>query len=184
MAQNVYSQPSSTRKGLPSIFEYVNDDGNSPINCCGQAAMATLLTKKGLQKTASASTNVKTLEAQFPPDIAWGYFGTSKQRMEQMITAHGRLMQTHLGHNQLKSRVSAGKPVAVMLDVSKGMAGSPSAQGLAGHWMVVFAFDNKWVYTTNFGGVYRRIDWARFDRGWNSWMPAAIGMHQAAISVA
>jgi hypothetical protein len=184
MAQTVCSQPSSTRKGLTSIFEYVNEDGNSPINCCGQAAMATLLTKKGLMKTASAATNVKTLEAQFPPDIAWGYFGTSKQRMEQMIKAQGRWMQTHTGHNALKLNVGVGIPVAVMLDVSKGMAGSASAQGLAGHWMVVFAFDNKWVYTTNFGGEYRRIEWAKFNLGWNSWMPTAIGMYQTAISVA
>jgi hypothetical protein len=183
MAEHIYAVSSSSLCGMMSIFEYVNQDGNYPINCCGQAAMATLLTRKGLMKTASASTNVKTLEAAYPPDIAWGYLGTSKQRMQQMVQAHGRSMLTHTGYNILKSRVAQGTPVAVMLDVSEGMAGTSASPALAGHWLVVFAFDNKWVYTTNFGGAYRRIDWGKFNLGWNSWMAAAIGMQKTAISI-
>jgi uncharacterized protein YvpB len=118
-----------------------------------------------------------------PPDIAWGYFGTSKQRMGQMIQGYGKSMLSHTGYSAMKGRVAQGKPVAVMLDVSKGMAGTATSPALAGHWMVVFAYDSTWVYTTNFGGAYRRIDWARFDRGWTSWMAAAIGMHTTAISI-
>jgi hypothetical protein len=169
--------------GITSIFEYRNQDGLHTWNCCGQAAMATLLTRGGVQTIANWKTNVRDLEEDHPPDIAWGYFGTSQARMGQMASVYGKPLKIYGGYYSLKAAVASQKPVAVMLEVSKGKAGGASAQGLAGHWLIVFGYDEKNVYTTNFGGPFRRIDWYRFELGWESWMPAAIGMQKRAISI-
>src|SRR3954470_11764165 len=84
-------QPADSYQGLPSVFEYVNQDGQLCARNCGQAAAATLLTHHGRLKpeAAGACASMKPLEAEHPPDNLGGFLGTSRRRVRRLCKAHG-----------------------------------------------------------------------------------------------
>jgi hypothetical protein len=176
-------QPSVTAyHGLPGLFGYVNQDGRLCGTNCGLAASATLLTHFGKMEQAptlepATNPNMKTLEASFPPNILGGLAGTSRGRVERILDAYGCDSVEIDGEEALRESLSAGQPVAVMLQV-------PGNQVLgiampAGHWMVAYSYDAEKVYLTNWNED--AMLWEEFRRGWSALFPWCINMQRKGL---
>jgi hypothetical protein len=163
-------------QGLTSMFQYVNGDGTLQETNCGQAAAATILTHYGIfeKKTERPNPNMTLLEDRYPPDVLFGVCGTSKTRMRQMLNEN-RLSLLHIkGETQLKNCIRNYSPVVVMLGISQVICGMTVP---GGHWMVAYAYDNEYVYLTNYG----QMSWGDFKRDWDSVVSLAIDMQNKGI---
>jgi hypothetical protein len=159
-------------RGVPCIFEYINDDGGYVRTNCGQAAAATLLTFHGkLRPDAERARQVMAaLEREHPPDNVGGLLGTSRRRVARILRAHGVRLRVVEGEEALRRELDRGHPVAVMLGVSGGTFLRFDLPG--GHWMVAHGYDRDHVYLTNWGSM----TWEEFRRGWAAFVPRLIGM--------
>ena len=62
---------------------FTNDNGLDPDRCCGQVAVATVLSLHGI------ATSVPALERRYPPNVLFGRWGTSKHRLMDMLEDYG-----------------------------------------------------------------------------------------------
>ena len=153
--------------GMPTIWQWVNSDGQYSGTNCGTAAMATLMTRyKGSQYPPWSNPNpVRRIERDWlGPDVALGQAGTSRWRMESIATKYG-FNYGWGDESQLNSTLAAKKPVAVMLDIGK----CPDWKQWGFHWVVVYAYDSKNYYVTNWvTGSTGAVPKAQFLDGWKN----------------
>lgn len=165
----------TTSYGHRAIWQYTNDGGMYPGYCCGQAAMATMLTRWFPEQFSyiRGPEHVRRLEGTNPPS----WTGTSWQTMQAMAVRHKMKYEWIYGEAKLRDTIRAGYPVIVMLDVGKGRA-----EGnfnllfgtIGGHWVVAYAFDGTptaatQYYLTNWGPTENAsysISRASFMKGW------------------
>lgn len=164
-------------RGLPEIFEFVNDDGELFWRNCGQAAAATLLlhAKRIQASQADACFVMRRIEDAYPPDNLFGWLGTSRRRVTQICKAHGVTLTPVDGEEAFRQALDRGCPVVVMLGTYGGKFlgfDLPS-----GHWMVAYGYDAESVYLTNCGAM----SWDEFRRGWGSFVPRLIWMRQRGL---
>src|SRR5436853_404510 len=149
----------ATYRGLRSILEFTNRDGQwVPFNC-GQAAACTLLAHH--QKLTGAAQRMRAVESAHPPDNLGGWLGTSRRRVERICRAFGLDLDEIEGEEALRWHLGEGRPVIVML----GVAGPRLLNWRlpAGHWMVAFGYDDESIYLTNHGPM----PWRQFRAGWH-----------------
>lgn len=176
------AQPPTSYQGLGQLFGYVNSDGRFAKTNCGLAASATLLTFLGQMKPQETSSphrnpNMALLEETFPPNILGGLAGTSRGRVERILDAHGFQGLEVQGEDQLRRTVADGKPIAVMLQIPGGTALGMTMP--AGHWMVVYGWDEKQVYLTNWWE--QSMTWDEFLQGWSKPLPWLINMNRKGL---
>lgn len=169
MAQNL----SNSAQGLQSIFEYINQDGALCETNCGLAAAATFLTHLGL--VPNPGPVMDWLERFYPPDIVFGFFGTSRRRVEQICRRFDIRLRSIQGEESLKRELDACRPVMVMLAVPAGQFAGFDLPG--GHWMVAYGYDAERVYLTNWGSM----TWDEFRKGWNGTIPRLIQMRNRGL---
>jgi hypothetical protein len=156
-------------RGMGTIWQWVNQDGQYWPTNCGTAAMATVLTRyeRGVRFHPSQKLNpVRRIENDWlGPDVAFGQGGTSRWRMEEIARKYGFNYGWGI-KSQLDETIAAAKPVAVMLDIANDKAGSAETFDQWGfHWVVVYAYDKKNYYVTNWPGK-GAIPKAKFHKGW------------------
>src|SRR5436189_2260901 len=97
----------ATYRGLPAIYEYTNTDGDLPRFNCGQAAACTFLTQRGIfaeQLDPEAARAIMTaIESENPPDNAFGWFGTSRRRVERICRSYGIEVEEIAGEEELRA---------------------------------------------------------------------------------
>jgi hypothetical protein len=159
--------------GLHTMLAYRNGDGRMKDKNCGLAAAATALH----HKHRFTEPNLYTLEDEFPPDVFFGLFGTSKDRVCEILNAYGCHWREVRGEAALKHTLQHRHPVLVMLSI-------PWHEILwAGHWMVAFAYDEHGVHLTNYKSHNDRLPWSEFRDGWDSVFPAIIHMRKVGIAI-
>jgi hypothetical protein len=185
MPSRVYPDGSdaATYRGLPSIYEFVNSDGDLRRFNCGQAAACSLLSFVGAIATdldpANARSTMTAIEDRHPPDNLCGWLGTSRRRVERICRTHGVDVEEMSGEEALRDCLAAGRPVIAMLQTE-----GPSVwkwHAPAGHWVVAFGFDGRQVFATNWNGG---IPWDEFRRRWNGLVPLLIGMRNRGLTAA
>lgn len=158
--------------GRAHLYQYTNS-GVKPdqqFNACGQAAMATVLSAVGVKPEDPTNAVMQALYDRFPPDIVFGYLGTSYRRVEQALTAHGVGWTWQEGEQRLQEALRAGHLAVVMLDV--GATDDEGWGSIGGHWTVVYAMDDAHVYLSNWPWD-DRCTWANFRKGWDTQMTRA-----------
>lgn len=148
-------------RGMGTIWQWVNQDGQYRDTNCGTAAMATLMTRyeRGNRFQPNSNPNpVRRIENDWlGPDVLIGQAGTSRWRMESIAQKYG------FGYgwgtkSQLDGYPAAGKPVTVMLDIANDKAGSPQTYNRCGfQWVVVYACDSNSYYVTNWPGNFHSL---------------------------
>jgi hypothetical protein len=165
--------PAGCYRGIQRIFQFTNWDGSFVPYNCGQAAAATYLTFHGLLPSIEerAVEIMRRIEADYPPDIAGGWLGSSRRRIEQICRAGGLPLQGVHGEAGVRVQLSNSRPVLVMLQIpgAKLFSRWPLPTG---HWMVAYGFDDQSVYLTNWG----KMSWEIFRQRWNALVPRVIGM--------
>jgi uncharacterized protein YvpB len=183
-------------KGLSSIFQYRNQDGQKQDTNCGQAAACTMLTYRGklTRDTTVPNPNMITLETSYPPDNLGGVFGTSRKQVEKILTGYSLNISTVSGKDDLKQSIQNLKPVIVMTSVTFQTlpvfrTPSISVFGVtlpsvstpkeipSAHWMVAYAYDDAKVYLTNYGSM----TWDEFLGRWDSAIGKAINMQSKGL---
>jgi hypothetical protein len=164
-------------KGIEEILkvEYVNEDGKLSKYNCGQAAVATLI--QFYQRDREGV--MEWLEKEHPPNVLFGYLGTTRRRVERGLRAAGLRPYTIHGVDALKKSLDDGKPgiFTYQFELMKVLGVSiPTA-----HWMVAFGYNDEYVFVTNWWK--HRIPWDEFLVGWSGWIPAITSMKNAAILV-
>jgi hypothetical protein len=170
--------PPSDYRGLPSIFEFTNSDGDCVRTNCGQAAAATFLTYHGklLLSKDEPTQIMEALELVDPPDNLGGAFGTSRRCVVRICRRHGIRLREIAGEAGLREALGLGRPVIVMLGVCAGrLFHRFSLPG--GHWLVAYGFDGERVYLTNYG----HMTWEEFRHGWGGIVPRLIGMRNKGL---
>lgn len=124
------------------MFEFVNDNDYD----CGQAAAATFLAHYNY--IPGNQTVLKTIEKEFPPDVLFGWLGTSSQRIAEICEKWGC---------KLKETDQLCYPMIVLLQDGE----------LGGHWTVVTEREDGRVYLTNYGW----LDCKEFFKLWNGIIP-------------
>ncbi|QVL32170.1 C39 family peptidase [Telmatocola sphagniphila] len=167
----------STYRGLDRIFEYTNWDGKLTPTNCGLAASATYLTHLGkfppLPEEAAQIMNA--LEADHPPNIFFGKFGTSRGRVERMCAAYGTQLDFFEEEETLRNYLDQNKPVMVMCQM-------PGKQILglhfpSGHWMVAYGYDSNNIFLSNYGSM----TWPEFREVWDGFIPGLIRMRNIGL---
>lgn len=190
MAQSISAPATTTYRGLPRLFEFVNDDGDLPVYNCGQAAVATML--RFLQDaTASRASNAQPpapelpddlltwVEKEHPPDNLGGWLGTSRRRVERGLRAFGHRPRAIHGEDNLRRCLEHGLPAIVSFQLVVGRFWKFDIP--SGHWVVVFGYDADYVYITNWWE--QRITWPDFREGWFGWVPALTNMRGTGLIV-
>jgi predicted double-glycine peptidase len=158
--------------GRPRLYQYVNSGvhQHQQYNSCGQAAIATALTGLGVKPEDPTNAVMQAVYDAFPPDILWGRFGTSFQRVERALAAHGVQGAWLEGESALAETLKKGHLALAMLDV-----GATEDEGwgpLGGHWVVVYAMDTQHVYLSNWPRD-GRCTWRSFRKSWDTVMTRA-----------
>ena len=167
------SSKSSDRAYGSLPYEYVNqlttlDDWHRD-RACGQAAVATALTAMGVKGYPNPFTQpdpypyargkLDALLRAYKPDVLGGWFGTSWQRMQEMVSKEGGSqirygwnsgmdnLVRHLWNNGKNDRIA-------IIPVDVGGWGPFGAIGL--HWVVVYGFDGTyyWGNPNSSGSVF------------------------------
>jgi hypothetical protein len=172
-----------TYRGLPSIYEYINADGDLRRFNCGQAAACTFLTHHELLPAdpdgETARCVLTEVEGLHPPDNAGGWFGTSRRRVERICRTHGIEPDRVAGEAELRASLAAGRPVIVMVGTRGPRVWKWNAP--AGHWMVAYGYDDHQIFLTN--NDTPGMPWAEFRRWWGGLVPRVIGMCNAGLAV-
>ena len=138
-------------RGLPSIYEFINSDGEHRKFNCGQAAACTILTLCEVlpppPSDEAARLSMMSIEAQHPPDNLGGWFGTSRRRVERILRSHDIPFKAIHGEANLRETLAEGRPVMVMIGTEGPKVWKWHAP--AGHWIVLYGFDEDRVYCTN-----------------------------------
>jgi hypothetical protein len=159
-------------QGIHTLIAYRNHDGDLSSTNCGLAAAATALHCKRL----FFETRLTSLEKSFPPDVFFGFFGTSKTRVCEILSAYRcAWCQVH-GKHALKRAIQRRHPVLVMLSLPTFLP--------KGHWMVAYAYDDTHVHLTNYRSHHDRMTWGSFTSGWDSTLASVIDMDNTGIAVA
>src|SRR5438552_13550543 len=122
MAARIYPDGAdpATYRGLPSIYEFINADGELRRFNCGQAAACSLLSFAGAlaaePPTEHAQDAMTTIESEHPPDNLGGWFGTSRRRVERICRKHGIELDEVVGEDELRAFLGMGRPVLVMVE--------------------------------------------------------------------
>lgn len=168
-------------RGLPSIYEFINSDGEYRKFNCGQAAACTMLTYcKALpesQQEEAARLSMTTIEHLHPPDNMGGWFGTSRRRVERILRSHDISFEAIHGEEALRQALSVGRPVIVMVGTEGPKIWKWHAP--SGHWIVLYGYDDERVYCTNWNGS--GIPWEEFRRRWKGVVPRVISMRNIGL---
>jgi hypothetical protein len=185
MAVRIYpdgADPASYR-GLESIYEFINSDGEWRQFNCGQAAACSLLSFVRATSpdpdAEHARRVMRVVEEQHPPDNLGGWFGTSRRRVERICRAHGIELEQVAGEEDLRDCLESGLPVVLMLGTEGPKIWKWHAP--AGHWVVAYGFDDRQVFATNWSGP--GVPWDEFRRRWNALAPRLIGMRNTGLAV-
>jgi hypothetical protein len=100
-----------------------------------------------------------------PPDILFGWLGTSWRRVQRAVDGFGVAHRWTEGEEELARTLAAGRLAVVMLDV--GATSDEGYGGMGGHWTVVYAMDAAHVYVSNWPGD-GRCTWRNFRRAWDT----------------
>ena len=169
-------------RGLSSIYEFINSDGEQRKFNCGQAAACTLLTScdalPSEPQEEAARLSMMAIETQHPPDNIGGWFGTSRRRVERILRTHGIPFKAIEGEAKLRESLSEGRPVIVMVGTEGPKIWKWHAP--AGHWIVLYGFDERQVFCTNWNDP--GISWEEFRRRWNGIVPRFISMRNIGLS--
>ena len=162
------------------IWQYTNDE-NKWGTSCGQAAVATMLSYHSPVNypPITGSTYTRNLVAGFPPDVAFGIFGTGWEQMQKMSKANG-LNYKWVNASTIPNYVKNGYPVIVGLDIAENQAGW-KGYSYGGHWVAVYAVDSKGYYLTNWPEASKTVcGWpvqsTFFNSGNNSWLIKKLGV--------
>ncbi len=142
-------------------YQYVNRTRND----CAQAAVATARTMVGdwVAPPDGPDRQVQ-LQAEAPPDVAGGVWGSSPRLVQQMLGS----TRTVAGFEGLSVALRKSLPVVVLLDLG------PLGRGSGAHWTVVTGLSVDNVQVTNLGGGL--VDRAAFARAWRGLVPSIAGM--------
>lgn len=103
----------ATYRGLPSVYEFINSDGELRRFNCGQAAACSLLSFAGALTTDldtdQARTAMTAIEDAHPPDNVGGWFGTSRRRVERICRTHGIEVEEVAGEDELRASLAAAR---------------------------------------------------------------------------
>ncbi len=142
-------------------YQYVNRTRND----CAQAAVATARTMVGDWVAPPGGPDRQAqLQAEAPPDVAGGVWGSSPRLVQQMLGS----TRTVAGFEGLRAALSKGLPVVVLLDLG------PLGRGSGAHWTVVTGLSAESVQVTNLGGGL--VERAAFARAWRGLVPSVAGM--------
>ena len=172
-----YGADPATYRGLPNLYEFVNSDGSLTRFNCGQAAACTLLSHLGAIR-GDACALMAAIEEAHPPDNLFGWFGTSRRRVERICQAHGITLDEVHGEEELKAALAAGRPAAVMVELPGPMIWRFRAP--VGHWMVAYGYDDRQLFLSNYGAP--GMPWDEFRRAWNGFVPRLISMRNTALA--
>lgn len=173
----------ATYRGLPSIFEYINWDGDQRRFNCGQAAACTFLARYHLLTADAdlAQDAMIGIEATDPPDNFGGWFGTSRRRVERICATRGLPVEEVGGEEELRQRLADRRPVMVMLG-TEGKALFAGLHAPTGHWMVAYGYDDYQIFLTNYHTP--GMPWDEFRMRWNSFVPRLISMRRVGLAAA
>jgi hypothetical protein len=139
-------------------------------NRCGQAAVATVLDYHGLDPYGLSrplyderdgryhwddGEIIDRIKEEFPPDHAFGLFGTTPERIRDALASAGLEACTASSRGvreglriweEVKSSAAAGQPVIVIMDLGK-LGGRP----FTAHWGVVYGVRHSTVRLANTG---------------------------------
>lgn len=178
MAQKIFGSNDQSYKGLASIFEYTNYDGVLQAWNCGQAAIATLLTALEVFDVSQARETMSWLEKHYPPDVLWGWLGTSKKQVIKACKHFGVYLKEAKSADLFRE-MKLGNPAILMVGVSAGRVLGIDLPG--GHWTVAYGFDTTGIYLTNWGDI--RCPWDDFTWRWKSMVSRFIGMGRTGLVV-
>lgn len=171
----------ATYRGLPSVYEFINSDGEHRRFNCGQAAACSLLSFAGVlvaePDPAVARTLMMAVEEANPPDNFGGWFGTSRRRVERICRRHGMELEVVRGEDELRASLAAGRPAIVMLGTEGPRLWKWHAP--AGHWMLAYGFDDRQIFLTNWSSP--AMPWDEFRRWWRAIVPRMISMRNIGL---
>lgn len=172
----------ATYRGLPSVYEFINSDGELRRFNCGQAAACSLLSFAGALTTDldtdQARTAMTAIEDAHPPDNVGGWFGTSRRRVERICRTHGIEVEEVAGEDELRASLAAGRPVIVMVGTDGRRLLKWRAP--AGHWMLAYGFDDRQIFLTNHSAP--GMPWDEFRRRWRGLVPRLISMRNVGLA--
>jgi len=171
----------ATYRGLPSVYEYINSDGEHRKFNCGQAAACSLLSFAGVlvadPDPGQAHVLMSAIEEANPPDNVGGWFGTSRRRVERICRRHGIELDEIEGEGELRASLAALRPVIVMVGTEGPRILKWRAPG--GHWVLAYGYDDRQLFTTNWNGP---IPWDEFRRQWGAVVPRLICMRNVGLA--
>jgi hypothetical protein len=171
----------ATYRGLSSVYEFINCDGEYQRFNCGQAAACTLLTHYRVFPTDldcdAARDVMEGVEDFHPPDNAGGWFGTSRRRVERICRVHGVPVEEVTSEDELRQCLENLRPVMVMVGTEGPRIWRWNAP--AGHWMVAYGYDANQIFLTNWCGP--GMPWPEFRRRWGAIVPRLISMHNRGL---
>jgi hypothetical protein len=176
------ADPASYR-GLPSIYEFINSDGNLRRYNCGHAAGCSFLTFAGAfpndPAPELAHRVIASIEEQHPPDNMGGWFGASRRRIERMCRTNGVPFTRIRGENALRASLAAGRPVVVVIGTE-----GPRVLGWplpTAHWMVAYGYDDQQIFLTNWSSP--GMPWPEFRRWWSTFVPRLVSMNNRGLAL-
>lgn len=131
------------------IREYTNYDGiHIPTNC-GQAAATTYLVNT--EKLEATDDAMKVIEKIHPPDIFFGFCGSSKSNIKQICKSYGVSLKEKIGHIQLKADLVDEKMGIILI----GWLDKSTFPYIFGHWVVAYNYDvsNDTISLSNYGDI-------------------------------
>lgn len=140
------------------MFEFINDNNYD----CGQAAACTFLAHYKI--LPANQILLKTVEKEFPPDVLFGWLGTSPSQVHEICKRWGD-KQIEEVHGEME--VMAHLPAIVLIQDGE----------LGGHWTVVTEkkdFDGvNYVYLTNYQEGW--VEYTEFLQLWGGTIPRLAG---------
>jgi hypothetical protein len=178
MASRIFpdgADPASYR-GLPSVYEFINADGERRRFNCGQAAACSILSFAGAiaadPDPEQARALMTAIEEENPPDNLGGWFGTSRRRVERICRSNGVELEPIAGEEELRASLAICRPAIVMVGTEGPRILNWHAP--AGHWMLAYGYDDQQIFLTNCGSP--GMTWDEFRRWWGALVPRLISM--------
>lgn len=152
-----------TYRGMGSIFEYDNyAPGVKSSNACGPAAAATVLADWGLLSKDTNGAGMAQVYNRYPPDVNNGNWGSTPGRVQSALAGYGMGTYWGSGEASLKEHLKNELEAIVLLDL-----GNMGGQWWTAHYVVVFGYDDKYVYVTNWPSNANKMSWEKFRKGWS-----------------
>lgn len=168
------------------LYPYYQPPFSNHDNGCGQAAMASMLVHWGVLGADPGLAEALYQHELTKPDILWGIFGTSWERVRDTFLRYGlraatcnvarlTVWSSKGKYEWLESWVRAGYPACVI--VGNGEMGA----GAGAHWAIVTEINPNQVVMANFAtpNGYDTIDTSTFMKAWEAYgLP---GVHYATV---